>query len=150
MKISKQNISSPLRDEFEQQFSSEELPYQKQFIQRVCQGLDTRNASELEDRWMIYVAGEYKESCWEWFLKQISSRNLKTAKKVNITFTRQRQKYSHERQKEWAQYVPWMNKYFTRNQTHSLGDARRACAANFGVSFETIKRHTKGFKKPKA
>jgi len=104
----------------------------------------------LEGRWMDYIEGEYKESCYHVFQSRINPNDLKSMGKIKKGFSDQRESYSHERRKEWAQYVPWLIDYYNRNAKHSLTDGRRACAKSFGVSFDTIKRHTVDFKKPKA
>ena len=146
-KISSQEGPIPLRDEFEKLFANEVVPDQLDYISKLVEGLDPNEASDLIFRWMDSVEGEYKEERWRAFLSKVNPKDLTDMAKIKSGFVEHNEKNSMKQRKKWAEYGPWLLRYFKRNNQHSLTDGRHACAKHFGVSFDTIKRRTKGFKK---
>jgi len=141
---------NPLRTKFEAWFREEVIPSELIFIGKTVAGIDPHEALRLIDQWMDYIEGEFKEDCWEDSLTRINPKDLESMAKIHKGFSDSNTKKSHERRQEWTKYEPWMIAYFNRNPSHNLTDARSHCATYFKVSLTTIKRRTKGFKKPSA
>lgn len=149
MKISKQNTPFPLREEFEQLYAEDVIPHERERIKQACKSLTPDEASELEDRWMNFIEGDNKEDAWNWYLRQINPKNLTDMAKIKTGFCNYNKQRSEKRKALWVQLEPWLIDYFKRNKNHSLNQAKEQCAKHFNTSLSTVKRHTKGFKKPK-
>jgi hypothetical protein len=132
-------------DLYEHDFLQERRKHFEAQREKFANDRDSLQILDTEERYLETNGKELAFSSW---LDTQVLPDAKRGKKIAGVQLARSKVYSEERRAEWKKYADWLNAYFNRNPSHSLGDGRRACAAKFELNPKTIERRTPGYCKP--